>query len=124
MNFLQTKRMKVSVITGVALGVVCIIGALIRSGFTTGIPFLFALWFNRVLMGMVIGLINEKATVGIVILRGALTGLIISFAFFSASGYADIVSFVAGILYGIIIEIIARKYGSQEPATKVNPAIN
>ena len=115
MNFLQTKRMKVSVLTGAALGVVCIIGALIRSGFTAGIPFLFALWFNRVVMGMVIGLINEKAAAGTLILRGALIGLIVSFAFYSADGFGDIVSFVAGILYGVIIEFVARRYSGKEP---------
>ena len=112
MKFMLTKRMKVSVLTGVALGVVCIIGALIRSGGTSGIYFLFALWFNRVLMGMVIGLITEKAKYLTMILRGASLGLIVSFAFYSATGFTDFVSFLAGVVYGIIIEFVARKYSA------------
>jgi len=111
MSFLQTKRMKVSLLCGAALGVVCIIGALVRSGGTAGVLLLFALWFNRLLMGMVIGLIQEKTEVPALILRGALIGLAVSFAFFSASGFSDVVSFLAGIVYGVIIELVARRYG-------------
>ena len=110
MDFLKTKRMKVSLLCGAALGVVCIIGALLRSGGTAGIAFLFALWFNRLLMGMVIGLVHEKAEGAALILRGALIGLIVSFAFYSAAGFGDAVSFLAGIIYGVIIELAARKY--------------
>lgn len=110
MTFFLSKRMKASLLTGIALGVVCIIGALARSGFRSELYFLFSLWFNRVLMGMVIGLITEKAERLTMILRGASLGLIVSFAFFSATGFVDVVSFFAGIIYGIIIEFVARKY--------------
>ena len=113
MSFLKTKRMRVSLLCGAILGVVCIIGAMMRSGGTAGIAFLFALWFNRLLMGMVIGAIKENAgTVGS-ILRGALIGLVVSFAFFSAAGYGDWVSFLAGIVYGVIIELFAHRFGRQ-----------
>jgi hypothetical protein len=112
MKFMSTKRMKASVLTGAALGVVCIIGALVRSGGTSGFYFLFALWFNRVLMGMVIGLISEKSEGAKLILRGALIGLIVSFAFYSATGFTDFVSFLAGVVYGVIIEFVARKYSA------------
>ena len=110
MTYSQTKRMKVSLLSGAILGVVCIIGALLRSGGTSGASFLFALWFNRLLMGMVIGTISEKAEGTALILRGALIGLIVSFAFYSATGFGDLVSFLAGIIYGVIIELTARRY--------------
>jgi uncharacterized membrane protein (UPF0136 family) len=110
MSFFKTKRMKVSLLCGALLGVVCIVGALMRSGGTAGITFLFALWFNRLLMGMVIGSIPEKAERPGLILRGALIGLMVSFAFYSAAGFGDVVSFLAGIAYGVIIELVARKY--------------
>ncbi len=109
MKSMLTKRMKASVLAGAALGVVCIIGALIRSGFASGFVFLFALWFNRLLMGMVIGLINEKSNRRTAVLRGAAVGLIVSFAFYSATGFTDPVSFLAGIVYGALIELTARK---------------
>ena len=109
MKVLVTRRMKASVLTGAALGVVCIIGALIRSGGSSGAAFLFALWYNRLLMGMVIGLMDDVKEMPRLILRGALTGLLVSFAFYSADGFGDAVSFLAGIVYGVIIEMVARK---------------
>jgi hypothetical protein len=102
--------MRVSLLCGAFLGVVCIVGALVRSGGTAGIPFLFALWFNRLLMGMVIGAINEQAKPSGLIIRGALIGLVVSFAFYSAAGFGDVVSFLAGIVYGSIIELVSRRY--------------
>ena len=109
MNIQFSKRMKVSLLAGAALGVVCIIGALIRSGGSSGTGFLFALWFNRLLMGMVIGLMEDIKETPRLILRGAITGLIVSFAFYSADGFGDVVSFLAGIAYGVIIELAARR---------------
>ena len=109
MNIQFSKRMKVSLLAGAALGVVCIIGALIRSGGGSGAGFLFALWFNRLLMGMVIGLMEDIKETPRLILRGAVTGLLVSFAFYSADGFGDAVSFLAGIVYGVIIELAARR---------------
>ena len=109
MNIQFSKRMKVSLLAGAALGVVCIIGALVRSGGGSGAGFLFALWFNRLLMGMVIGLMEDIKETPRLILRGAVTGLLVSFAFYSTDGFGDAVSFLAGIVYGVIIELAARK---------------
>ena len=109
MNIQFSKRMKVSLLAGAALGVVCIIGALIRSGGSSGAGFLFALWFNRLLMGMVIGLMEDIKETPRLILRGAVTGLLVSFAFYSADGFGDAVSFLAGIVYGVILEMAARR---------------
>ena len=109
MNIQFSKRMKVSLLAGAALGVVCIIGALIRSGGGNGAVFLFALWYNRLLMGMVIGLMEDIKETPHLILRGAVTGLLVSFAFYSADGFGDAVSFLAGIVYGVIIELAARR---------------
>lgn len=39
-------------------------------------------------------------------------GLIISFAFYSAAGVGDVVSFLAGIVYGVIIELVSHRYGN------------
>ena len=109
MNIQFSKRMKVSLLAGAALGVVCIIGALIRSGGGSGAGFLFSLWYNRLLMGMVIGLMEDIKETPRLILRGAVTGLLVSFAFYSADGFGDVVSFLAGIVYGVIIEMAARR---------------
>lgn len=101
-----TMRMKTSLILGALLGIVCIVGAQIRTSFSLDAIYLFSFWYNRVLMGLVIGLaprVSEKRTA---IIRGAFLGLLVSFAFYSATGFSDFIGFFAGIVYGIIIEIV------------------
>ena len=104
------KRMRVSLIGGVLLGLVCVIGAYVRSGFTASPTFVFALWYNRVIIGLVVGApwgaLNKSKT----LLRGGLLGLVVSFAFYSATGFQDPVSFVAGIIYGVILEAWLSRY--------------
>ena len=107
-----TKRMWVCLISGAILGVICIVGALIRSGFDSDAYFLFSLWYNRLLMGLIIGAAWENLSLPKTIGRGAIFGLIVSFAFYSSTGFVDIVSFLAGIIYGIIIEYVAFKFGT------------
>jgi len=102
--------MKTCIASGAVLGVFCIVGAFVRSGYQSEAYYLFALWYNRLLMGLLIGLAVGNLGWPKVIGRGALFGLIVSFAFYSSTGFNDIVSFLAGILYGIIIEYIAFKY--------------
>ena len=105
-----TRRLLVCLITGALLGVVCIIGAQVRSGFTSEASYLFSFWFNRVLMGLVIGLATTFTNIKWLLLRGAVLGLMVSFDFYSSTGFEDVVGFIAGIVYGIIIEYAAYKF--------------
>ena len=107
------RRMLVCIITGALLGVVCIVGAQLRSGFAHDASFLFSFWFNRLLMGVVIGLAWGKLTTLQALGRGALLGLLVSFAFFSSTGFKEVVGFLAGIVYGIIIEYAALRLGEK-----------
>ena len=100
----MTKRLKTSLIGGILLGIVCVIGAYVRSGFTADPNFVFSLWYNRVIMGLVVGAPWPDTNRKTALLRGALLGLLVSFAFYSSTGYADPISFVAGIIYGVILE--------------------
>jgi hypothetical protein len=106
-----TKRMWICLVSGAILGVICIVGALVRSGFKSDAYFLFSLWYNRLLLGLVIGAAWKKFNLPKTIVRGAILGLIVSFAFYSSTGFNDLISFLAGIIYGIIIEYVAFKYG-------------
>ena len=108
---MMTKRMKICIGMGALLGVVCIVGASVRSGFQSDAVFLFSLWFNRLLMGLVIGLAVDLPQLSKALGRGAFLGLLVSFAFYSATGFTDPVSFFAGVLYGMIMEYMAYKYG-------------
>lgn len=105
-----SKRMKICIVLGAILGVVCIIGASIRSGFQSDASFLFALWYNRLIMGIMIGMASRSRDLLKATGRGALFGLLVSFAFYASTGFGDIVSFLAGIIYGMIIETFAFKY--------------
>ncbi|MGM0368148.1 MAG: hypothetical protein ACQEP2_06205 [Actinomycetota bacterium] len=107
-----TRRMWICLALGAALGVICIVGALIRSGPNTDGYILFSLWYNRLVLGLVIGAGWKKLSLPKTILRGAILGLIISFAFYSSTGFNDLISFLAGIAYGIIIEYIAYRFGA------------
>lgn len=98
------RRMKVALIGGALLGLVCVIGAYVRSGYTASPSFVFSLWYNRVILGLVIGAPWAVVSRGKALLRGAIFGLLISFAFYSSTGFTDHISFVAGILYGVILE--------------------
>jgi hypothetical protein len=41
------------------------------------------------------------------IIRGAILGTLISFQFYLTTGFLDLLSFLAGIPYGVIIDVIA-----------------
>lgn len=98
------RRMKQGLIGGALLGVVCVVGAYVRSGFTASPEFVFSLWYNRVVIGLVVGAPWSITTRSKALFRGALLGLLVSFAFYSATGFQDHVSFLAGIVYGTILE--------------------
>lgn len=102
------QRFLISVITGAILGVICIVGAQLRSGFEREAIYLFAFWYNRLLLGIFIGLIG-RIPLKKALFRGIIIGLIVSFAFYSATGFDDVTGFIAGILYGVIIEFVAFK---------------
>ncbi|BES66119.1 hypothetical protein SANA_25580 [Gottschalkiaceae bacterium SANA] len=104
------KRLKESLIGGVLLGLVCVVGAYVRSGFTASPGFVFSLWYNRVIIGLVVGAPWSRANRRKSLMRGALLGLVVSFAFYSSTGFEDPVSFLAGIVYGMILEAwLSRK---------------
>jgi hypothetical protein len=50
---------------------------------------------------------------GEAVMRGSVLGLLVSFAFFSSTGFIDVIGFIAGIVYGIIIEYTAMKLGNK-----------
>lgn len=105
----MNKKLTVSIISGSLLGIICIIGGGIRMGFSGNGLYLFALWYNRLIMGILIGL--TKMNPGIPgLAKGSFLGLIVSLAFFLSTGMNDLVSFLAGIVYGVIIVAVARRY--------------
>jgi hypothetical protein len=107
---MMNKRLIISIITGGILGIICILGASLRAGGWSGNElYLFALWYNRVIIGLMVGLAGERQLIKggwNPVLRGGLLGLLVSAAFFLSAGLQDGTAFFAGILYGIIIDYI------------------
>lgn len=103
-----------AVITGAVLGVLCIIGVGGRIGFHGNELFLFAMWYNRVIMGLLIGLAGGLKIIDSennYIVRGLILGLLVSSAITLTSGFMDVPSFFAGVVYGVIIDLAATKWG-------------
>lgn len=105
----MTKRLKLALLGGAVLGIFCVVGAYLRSGGTASPSFIFALWFNRVIIGLAVGAPWETTNKNESLLRGALLGLLVSFAFYSSTGFVDPISFIAGVVYGILLEVWLSK---------------
>ena len=105
----MNKKLTISIISGSLLGIICIIGGGIRMGFSGNGLYLFALWYNRLIMGILIGLTKMNSGISGLV-KGGFLGMIVSFAFFLSTGMNDVVSFLAGIVYGVIIVAVARRY--------------
>ncbi len=108
------KRLIVSLVTGALLGVICIVGGSARAGgFGGNERYLLGLWYNRVIIGLVIGLAADLHLIAGPTnryLRGALLGFLVSLAWFVSADMQDVVAFLAGILYGVIVEYVAHRY--------------
>jgi hypothetical protein len=110
----MNRRLLAAVILGAILGVICIIGGGARAGGWTGNEvYLIAMWYNRVLIGLLIGLSGRwEPLPGPTnrYLRGLLLGIAVSLAFFLTTGFRDVIAFVAGGIYGVVIEYGVRKH--------------
>ncbi|MFC1541728.1 hypothetical protein ACFL50_04670 [Candidatus Latescibacterota bacterium] len=108
------KRLTISLITGALLGIVCIIGTSVREGgYQNNTLYLFAMWYNRVIIGLTVGFsdsfhISNSSYERYI--RSGIIGLLVSLAFFLTSGFRDYIAFIAGIFYGLIIEHVASRY--------------
>lgn len=104
---MDNRQLRRSLVTGALLGVLCIIGAGLRLGYAGHGLYLAALWYNRLIMGFLIGLTTMKpGLTGLI--KGALLGTMVSLAFYLSTGMTDHASFLAGTVYGVIIVAVAR----------------
>jgi hypothetical protein len=108
----MNRRALTGLILGAVLGVLCIFGVNFRMGDQVTGLFLFATWFNRIVMGLMIGFYTPASKkLSTAALRGGILGLVVSFSLYSATDFLDTPGFIAGIFYGIIIDVICTKYG-------------
>ncbi len=116
------KRLGISVLLGAALGVLCIIGVGSRVGIDGNEWYLFGMWYNRVLMGILIGFAGSwqlfkgegkgknLKNAGV---RGFILGIIVTSAIFFSTGLKDMPAWFAGIAYGVIIDLVATYFSDQ-----------
>ncbi|MCE7742695.1 MAG: hypothetical protein GOP50_09575 [Candidatus Heimdallarchaeota archaeon] len=122
------KRLIISIATGAVLGVACIIGVggRVEGGYAGNVGYLIGIWAMRVVLGIIIGL-----AAGIILIkgegwekwvnagvRGTLFGLIVSAAVLLMDQYVGYTTFVAGIAYGTIIDLVATFF-TREKKEKV-----
>lgn len=106
----MTNRLKLALIGGAVLGIVCVVGAYLRSGGTASPTFVFSLWFNRVIIGLAVGAPWQTTSRNKSLLLGAIIGLLVSFAFYSSTNFRDPISFIAGVAYGVILEAFLSRF--------------
>lgn len=110
---MKNKRVFISILLGALLGVICIIGISMRIGFLGNELFILSTWINRLIIGLVVGLapyFKFKTNFKNVLIRGGIVGFIISGSFYLATSFKDTPGFIAGIIYGMIIDYIVTKY--------------
>lgn len=109
---MQTQRVLTGVLMGAFLGIFCIVGVGARLGFGGNEVYLFGMWYNRVVMGLVIGLAGSVKIIDSeynFIVRGFLLGLVVSAAITLSTEFRDVPSFFAGLAYGVIIDWAATR---------------
>ena len=112
---INIKRIGLGTLLGAILGIFCIIGAGSRVGGWTGNEILLiGLWYNRVIMGLLIGFVGEFQLIKSEkyskwlnpIMRGVIFGLLVSLQFYLSTVFLDLLTFLAGIMYGIIMDLV------------------
>lgn len=111
---MENRRVIIGILVGAALGILCIVGVGGRIGFEDNEMFLFGMWYNRVVMGLLIGLASGLKIIDSdknFIVRGLILGLVVTSAITFTTGFRDLPSFFAGLAYGPIIDWAATRYG-------------
>jgi len=113
---MNVKRIGLATILGAVLGIFCIIGASGRVGGWVGNEIiLIGLWYNRVIMGLLIGFAGTLELISKgksakwlnAILRGVILGFLVSLQFYLSTKFLDLQTFIAGFAYGIIIDVVS-----------------
>jgi hypothetical protein len=110
------RRIAIATLMGAILGILCIIGvgSRIPGGYLPNIVFLIGMWYNRVIMGMLIGFAEDMTIIKRTeendlvnaVVRGLLFGIIVSLAIFLSTEFRDIPALFAGFAYGPIIDVV------------------
>jgi hypothetical protein len=112
---INLKRLIICVLLGLLSGIICAVGSSILqpTAYPVGINFIIYIIYNRIILGFMIGLIEDlkiiKSKMVNSLLRGALFGALVSTIMVIIPELASINFLVVGILFGILIDLIASK---------------
>src|SRR6056297_3848060 len=114
---MKYKRLIASLILGAISGIFCIIGVRQRIPDQGALPsitiYLTGAWYNRVILGMLIGLASEiklwksKDNLINAALRGAILGVFVSLGFALFQQFSQPTFIGAGAMFGAIIDALA-----------------
>ncbi|MFW9978832.1 MAG: hypothetical protein ACFFEJ_12185 [Candidatus Thorarchaeota archaeon] len=115
------RRVVISIVMGSLLGILCIIGVggRVPGGFDANIMYLLGVWYNRVIIGLIVGFAGDvtiiksesEKNLANAAVRGLILGFIISFAtIFGKPDWIDLMGLIAGVAYGVIIDLIATYF--------------
>lgn len=111
---MNIKRMIIAVIIAAVFGVFCAYGTstVKIEGFEITLPYLLTIFYARVLIGLFVGLADNvnplKGKYKNSVLRGIIFGLLASIVIAFYGGGEIFI--IAGIIYGIIIDVIATRF--------------
>lgn len=115
------RRLGISILLGAILGVLCIIGVGSRVGITGNEWYLLGMWYNRVLMGVLIGfagswmIVSREEKEGDLknaAIRGFILGVVVTTSIFLSTEFRDVPAWFAGVAYGVIIDVVATHFSN------------
>ena len=115
---IKIKRLIVGTVLGAILGIFCVIGVSLRLPdpvYPNATVYLIGAWYNRVVMGSLIGLAggiklykNEDNILNSII-RGAIIGAFVSVSFSFLSQAIELTYFFAGIVWGLVNDLVTTQ---------------
>ncbi len=115
---IQIKRLIIGIVMGAFLGIFCVIGVSLRLPnpvYPNATIYLTGAWYNRVVMGALIGLAGgiklykDENNIVNSIIRGAIIGAFVSVGFSFLSQSITLTYFLAGIAWGIVNDLVTTR---------------
>ncbi|MEM4272677.1 MAG: hypothetical protein QXH30_03730 [Candidatus Bilamarchaeaceae archaeon] len=109
------KRLAIALVVGILVGIFCAYGTAMANvpGLVVDFALLATIFFNRLLIGLVVGLAGWMALVkGKLLnsaLRGAILGALVSVGISFYGGGEILILF--GMAYGLIADVVATRFG-------------
>lgn len=114
---MNMKRMAIALVLGALFGLFCVYGTTMVDvpGVEVTMLLLATIFYNRLLIGFVIGLSEDIMLVGGELLnsavRGGILGVIIGLAITIPGGWDSAILLVFSLVYGVITDVVATRFG-------------